>query len=79
VLTLTPVAGLAGDGDDGVAGADRVAAVVNDHTGPVVEPAVFVATICQKYVLLVASVGKYAALVNPVATCGGGFVVPKYN
>ena len=28
--------------------------VVNDHTGPVVEPLVLVATICQKYVVLLA-------------------------
>jgi hypothetical protein len=46
-LVATPVAPLAGAGDVGVLGGGGVAAVVNDHTGPVVVPALLCATICQ--------------------------------
>ena len=36
----------------GVPGGRIAAAVVNDHTGPVVDPLLLRATICQKYVVL---------------------------
>src|SRR5437660_10532168 len=53
-------------------------AVVNDQTGPGVPPPLFRATICQKYVVLVASgaAGVNQGEVTPVATCGGGLLVP---
>jgi hypothetical protein len=45
----TPVALLAGLGFAGVpGGGGGTAVVVNDHTGPLVEPLPFLATICQK-------------------------------
>ena len=50
--------------------------VVNDHTGPVVLPDVFRATICQKYCLLLDSApGPWEAEAWPVDTCGGGLDV----
>ena len=43
--------------------------VVNDHTGPLVAPAEFRATTCQKYVLaLVKAGGVYDALLVPLTT-----------
>jgi hypothetical protein len=52
--------------------------VVNDHTGPLVAPAEFRATICQKYVVaFVKPDGVYDALDVPLATRGGGFVAPN--
>src|SRR5256885_9411380 len=54
------------------------AAVVNDQIGPAVDPAVFVATICQKYVVLPVSVdGAYEADDCALDTLGGGFAVPN--
>jgi hypothetical protein len=70
------VAPFAGFGEFGVAGG--AATVLNDHTGPVVEPTAFLATILQKYVVELASDDTaYDAAVRPVVTCGGGFDVPK--
>ena len=72
----TPVAPSAGEGDAGADGA--AAAVVKDHTGPVDVPLPLRATICQKYVVPLASApGTYDAAACPAATDGGGFVVPK--
>jgi hypothetical protein len=45
---LTPVALLAGLGDAGADGGCAAAAVLKDQIEPVVEPAAFFATICQK-------------------------------
>ena len=77
----TPVAAFAGDGDAGVPGGGGGAAVVvNDHTGPVADPDTLLTVICQKYVVLLASVPGWYELppaVWPVATTGGGFVVPN--
>ena len=54
------------------------AAVVNDQTGPTLEPLPLIATICQKYVVLpVRAVGEYDAAACPVDTVGGGLLVPK--
>ena len=47
-VKLTPVAALAGEGEVGVPGSGRLAAVEKDQTGPVVVPELFLATICQK-------------------------------
>jgi hypothetical protein len=41
---------VAGLGALGAPGGCGVAAVVNDHTGPVVVPTAFLATILQKYI-----------------------------
>ena len=43
----TPVEPLEGEGDDGMVGGGGGAAVVNDHTGPAVDPPLFFATTCQ--------------------------------
>jgi hypothetical protein len=53
--------------------------VVNDHVGPSVEPVPLFATICQKYVVLDASVdgGVYEAAVSELAAGGGGLLVPN--
>ncbi len=56
------------------------AAVVKDHTGPVVVPTLLCATICQKYVVLFVSDGAaYDAAVWPVVTCAGGLLVPNFT
>ena len=68
---------MAGLGDAGAVGGCGAAAVVKDHTDPDVEPAALFATICQKYVVPAASVGAYDAAIWPVATGGGGLVVPN--
>ncbi len=52
--------------------------VANDQTGPVVDPAPLVATICQKYVVFEVSVpGEYDGPLVLAPVDGGGFVVPK--
>src|SRR5262249_5154155 len=57
---------------------EAVSAVVNDQTGPAVDPAAFRATTCQKYVVPDASgAGAYDATVSPEAVDGGGLVVPS--
>src|SRR5216684_2092429 len=62
---------------DGKGGAG---AVVNDQTGPAVDPPLFVATTCQKYVMAKARAGGlYEAAVSPVAATGGGLAVPKFT
>jgi hypothetical protein len=54
--------------------------VVNDQTGPAVDPLLFFATTCQKYTVpFVSPVAAYEALAWPVDTCGGGFVVPNFT
>ena len=63
-------------------GADRAAAgggasVVNDQIAPAVDPFALFATICQKYVVAAVVVGVNDVAVTPVATSGGGFVVPN--
>jgi len=69
---------LDGFGAVGAAGGGGAAAVVNDQTAPVVEPASFLATTCQKYVVPAARFpGAYDAAAWPVETCGGGLLVPK--
>src|SRR5512140_2779981 len=51
------------------------AAVVNDQTGPVVEPTLLEAITCQKYVVETASdPGRYDPAARPVAACGGGLL-----
>ena len=79
MLVPTFDAPLAGFGFDGRAGGGGAgAAVVNDQTGPVASPALLCATICQKYVVLLASVaGVNVALDCPVETCGGGLLAPN--
>ena len=53
----TAVAVLAGFGVFGALGAEPAPApVVNDQTGPAAEPLALAAVICQKYVVLFASV-----------------------
>lgn len=76
---LTPFAASAGFGLLGVPGScGAPPAVVNDHTGPDVDPELLRATICQKYVVLaVRADGAYDAAACPVDTVGGGLVVPN--
>ena len=77
-FVATPVAPSAGFGDPGVPGGGGAAAVVNDHTGPLVVPALLRATICQKYIVLFARLpGAYDAAACADETCGGGLLVPK--
>ena len=45
---MIPVAPFAGVGEPGALGGAGAAAVAKDHTGPAVEPAALLATICQK-------------------------------
>ena len=78
MFVATPLAPSAGLGEPGTPGGGGAAAVVNDHTGPLVVPALLRATICQKYVVLFARFpGEYDALACPDATCAGGLLVPK--
>src|SRR5919201_484784 len=52
-------------------------AVVNDHTGPVVVPVLFFATICQKYLVPPTNDGgAYQKSVVFDTTVGGGFETP---
>ena len=77
-VTLTPAAPEAGFGELGMAGSVAAAAVVKDHTGPVVVPPELRATIRQKYVVeLARPVGAYEAAVWPVVAAGGGLAVPN--
>jgi hypothetical protein len=75
----TPLAASAGLGLDGVPGIGGAPlAVVNDQTGPVVDPEALRATICQKYVVLAVSAGgAYDAAACPLDTVGGGLPVPN--
>ena len=51
---------------------------MNDQTGPGMLPLLFFATICQKYVVLLASVVDGLNDVDVwVTTNGGGLTVPK--
>jgi hypothetical protein len=62
----------------GIAGGTAGVSVVNDHTGPGVEPAELIAVTCQKYVVSAASVpGLYDALVSAGVIGGGGLLVPN--
>ena len=75
-LIATLVAPAAGVVATGAVGAATI--VVNDETGPTADPPALRAVTCQKYVVALASDdGAKVALVTPVATVGGGFVVPK--
>ena len=56
-LTVTQIAPFGGFGEFGTAGPGGGGAVVNDQIGPVVSPPLLCATICQKYVVLLASAG----------------------
>ena len=67
-IVLTPVAPWAGFGVAGADGGVGAAAVLNDQTGPAVEPTALFATTCQKYVVPAASVGAYDVPVWPVTT-----------
>jgi hypothetical protein len=51
--------------------------VLNDQIGPAVDPFVFVATICQKYVVPPFSAAQYQESGVLATTVGGGFVVPS--
>ena len=78
-VVLTPVAAFTGFGLPGTPGGGGAPpTVVNDHTGPDVEPELLRATICQKYVVLFVSAGGvYDAAACPVETVGGGLLVPN--
>ena len=82
-VTVTQVEPVGGFGEFGAAGPESggpPARVVNAQIGPAVDPLLFFATICQKYVVLFASVdGVYDALDWPVDTCGGGLFVPNFT
>lgn len=59
---------------------DATVAVVKDQIGPGVEPLLFLATICQKYVVPPLSpLAEYDAAACPVDTCGGGLLVPNFT
>jgi len=73
-LGVALVAGLGFAGVPGRAGA----CVVNDQTGPAVDPTALFATICQKYVVLLFSAGvAYDADDWAIDTAGGGLLVPN--
>ena len=56
------------------------AVVVNAHVGPAVDPPLFLAMICQKYVVPgVKPEAEYDADVCPVDTWGGGLFVPNFT
>src|SRR5206468_2285928 len=84
---LMPVALSAGVGFDGVVGGGGIC-VVNDHTGPAVEPAPFFAMTRQKYIVphwnavgpMPSSHSQCGLNVGDARSCariGGGFVVPN--
>ena len=76
---LTPFAASTGFGFAGAPGGCCAApAVVNDHTGPEVDPELLRAVICQKYVVLFVRAGVlYDAAPCPAETVGGGLLVPN--